>query len=286
VFLLAAAEPAVETTGQIPRVRAAPARPPGAADSGIAWIDDMKAAFNAAQQKQAPIMIEFWADWCQPCHWLEERTLTHPSVAEASRRFVALRIDFDRNLAAAQRFGVMALPAILFTDSEGTEILRLNGFVEAPRFLALMKRVPEDVRPFNVLSRRLLANDRDFEALLDMGLLYRKSRLVGSSVYFLQQAVREGNSRKPLPPRLEEAFFYLGENHLQERQWSEAAAAFSALLERFPSSERAPIAHLELAKAYLAQGNREGARKHLSPLLERGADDKLAREARVLLEKI
>lgn len=267
-------------------MRPAPPRPPGAVPRGIAWQHDAEAAFAAARAREKPMMIEFWADWCGPCHLLEERTFSDPEVIEASRRFVAARVDFDRNPRLARSFGVEALPAVLFTDSLGTEIVRLNGFVGPRQFLKLMERVPGDVRPFNVLSRRLLDRPGEFEALLEMGLLYRKHALLGTSTDFLQEAVRVGNARSPVPPRLEEALYYLGENHLQREEWQAAIAAFAALLDRFPRSDRGPIAHLELGKAYAALGDRERARAHLEPLLDRGEDDRVARRARELLGRL
>lgn len=270
----------------IPRVRPAPPRPPGAETRGIPWLRDVDAALAEARERGRPMMIEFWADWCGPCHLLEERTFSDRAVIEAARRFVTVRIDFDHNPRLARRFEVVALPAVLFTDSYGTEFLRLNGFVEPKPFLQLLGRVPEDIRPFNALSRRLLDSRQDFQALLELGLLFRKQGLLEGSTYFLQEAVRAGNGGSPVPPRLEEALYYLGENHIEAGEWHAAIAAFTALLERFPNGARVPVAHLEVGKAYLVIGERARARAHLTPLLGRGEQDRIARQAREVLGRM
>ncbi len=271
---------------EFPRVPAAPSRPPGAEPGGIAWQNDLDGAFTIARKENRPMLIEFWADWCGPCHMMEKNTFAHPRVMEAARRFVPVRIDFDRNPDLARSFEVWALPAILMTDSYGMSVVRLDGYADPQRFLKLLRRVPEDISEFNAWSQRLAEKPNDFKALLELGLTYRRHALLGSSSYFLRKAVEEGNVMSTRPARLADALFYLGENHLQLEQLELAVGAFTAVIERFPGSERVPIAHLELGKIYYMIGKPDRAREHLQPLLGRGDADRVAQQAREVLDKI
>ena len=84
---------------------------------------------------EKPAIIDFYADWCIECKHLERQTFRHASVQAALRDVVLLRADVTANDAAdrelLQRFQLFGPPAVLFFDSDGTEMrdIRLLGFV-------------------------------------------------------------------------------------------------------------------------------------------------------------
>jgi putative thioredoxin len=59
---------------------------------------------------QLPVLVDFWADWCQPCHMLapviEQAVDAHPGKIELAK------LDTDRNQATAARYGVRGLPTV------------------------------------------------------------------------------------------------------------------------------------------------------------------------------
>jgi len=63
-----------------------------------------------ASQAQ-PVMVDFWADWCRPCHMLA------PTVAEIALEYAGrlkvVKLNVDENMNAAGRFNIRGIPTLL-----------------------------------------------------------------------------------------------------------------------------------------------------------------------------
>lgn len=86
----------------------------------------------AQSTKTGTVLVEFWAQWCGPCHMLS------PVLDEIDRErddLTVLKINADENTATARDYQVMSLPTmLLFRD--GVPIRQIVGARPKSRLLA------------------------------------------------------------------------------------------------------------------------------------------------------
>lgn len=58
-----------------------------------------------------PVMVDFWADWCRPCHMLA------PTVAEIAQAYAGklkvVKLNVDENVNSAGRYNIRGIPTLL-----------------------------------------------------------------------------------------------------------------------------------------------------------------------------
>lgn len=78
----------------------------------IPSVTDNSFEAEVIQASQAqPVLVDFWADWCRPCHMLA------PTVAEIAveyaGRLKVVKLNVDENMNAAGRFNIRGIPTLL-----------------------------------------------------------------------------------------------------------------------------------------------------------------------------
>jgi thioredoxin:protein disulfide reductase len=112
-----------------------------------AWLTSETEAYALAKSRNAPLIVDFTAEWCAACHEIDEKVFHETAVSEAFRDFVLLRLDVTNdspeNEALLKKYGVLSLPTVLFVDRGGNVLAqpRVHGLVPAAKFLSVMKTV-------------------------------------------------------------------------------------------------------------------------------------------------
>ena len=62
------------------------------------------------RSKTVPVVVDFWADWCGPCHMLAP--VLEQAVKEREGKVELAKVDVDQNQSLAQRYDVRGIPAV------------------------------------------------------------------------------------------------------------------------------------------------------------------------------
>ncbi|HEY6015855.1 MAG: thioredoxin [Gaiellaceae bacterium] len=68
-------------------------------------------------QSDTPVLVDFWAEWCGPCHAVSP--ILDKIVEERAGEIKLVKVNIDEEQGLAQRYGVMSIPMmVLFKDGE------------------------------------------------------------------------------------------------------------------------------------------------------------------------
>ena len=145
-------------TPQIPGLSLATVPGTSATMSAIAWVPSEADARAQSIATGKPMLIDFYADWCVDCKVLDAEVYTDARVIEASKRFVAVKINttVDFNTPATTtaqidalkaHYDVRGLPRVVFVRPDGTIIpdLSVTGIMKPETFLQRMTKASDAV---------------------------------------------------------------------------------------------------------------------------------------------
>lgn len=203
---------------------AAPAAAPGAPPAGAASalvIDVTDATFVeevVQRSSTVPVVLDFWAEWCQPCKQLSP-TLERLAV-EYAGAFLLVKVDVDANPQLSQAFQVQSIPSV-YAVLKGQPVPLFQGAQPEAQIRAVLEELLR------------VAGANGVNGRVDLGEAEAPAEPV----------------EEPLPPHLVEAYDAIDRGDLDA-----AAAAYETALAHNPADEES---RLGLAQVRLIQRTQE-----------------------------
>lgn len=108
-------------------------------------LSSLKQEISAARGK--PVMLDFYADWCNACKVMDATTLKDPQVQKILSHFRVIKVDVTannaNNKAILNYFEVVAPPTFVFFNAQGQQMdeLKLVGERSADEFLGTLNQI-------------------------------------------------------------------------------------------------------------------------------------------------
>src|SRR3989441_11192187 len=87
--------------------------------------------------KSQPVMVDFWAEWCRPCHMLA------PTVAEIAHDYAGklkvMKLNVDEAMNSAGRYRVQGIPTLLLFKN-GQVVEQIVGAVPKEMITKALER--------------------------------------------------------------------------------------------------------------------------------------------------
>lgn len=179
-----------------------------------------------AASHRAPVLVDFWAAWCQPCRIL--KPVLEKLAAEYGGRFTLAKVNSDENQELAVRWGVRGIPAVkAFVNGEMVDEFT-GALPEAQVREFLSRLIPSPAEPLRLEA--MAAHARGDQAT----------------------ALRLLNEALDLDPANETALLDAVEVHLATNAVDEARQALDVVAER--ARDQARIASLRARLQLSAAG--------------------------------
>jgi putative thioredoxin len=235
-----------------------------------AWISEANSEnfgdLVIEQSYQKPVIVDFWADWCEPCQMLAP--VLEKVIAEFEGQILLVKAEAEKLPERAEQFQATSLPA-LYAVKEGEIHTRYNGAIpeetirewfkellptEAEKLLieSRQKKDSDAAHAESCLQQAIELDPKLYVAQIELGQIYFETDRYDECQALLDKLEKRGYLEEP------------AENlkaKLTLACQSEDVGDIAELKSQVEADPKNFVAQIQLAQAYAAAGEDEEALK-------------------------
>ncbi len=114
----------------------------------IAWQPWSDSIFEQAEREHRFVLLDLEAVWCHWCHVMDEQTYADPKVIALVRsHYLPVKVDQDSRPDLADRYEDYGWPATVVFQSDGSEIVKRQGYLPPKLMASMLQAIIEDPSP-------------------------------------------------------------------------------------------------------------------------------------------
>lgn len=99
---------------------------------------DEKTFQSEVLESAVPVLVDFWAPWCGPCHMVSP--MLEAVAGKLGNNLKIVKMNTDENMTTAQNYEIMAIPSLLVFKN-GQVIERIVGVQPQPELEAKLQEI-------------------------------------------------------------------------------------------------------------------------------------------------
>ena len=116
--------------------------------SKINWQPWSDSIFEQAQREHRFVLLDLEAVWCHWCHVMDAQTYSDPKVvALIKSKYLAVKVDQDSRPDISNRYEDYGWPATVVFNSDGSEIVKRQGYLPPKLMASILQAIIEDPSP-------------------------------------------------------------------------------------------------------------------------------------------
>jgi len=235
----------------------------------IVWSSSLDSTLNLAAEKNQPILIDFYTDWCSWCKKLDEDTFQDSTVIDYLKDFYMVKINAEEQTEIAKKYNIVGFPTVVLCKHDGSEIDRFH-YAEPEDFIRTVKDYLNDKGTLADLIRQEETYPDSIELKFEIADKYVYRNDSENAAVYYRKIIALG--KDDTTGVVVQALMGLGNAFNRSKEYDSAKVYFNQVLTDYPDAE--DIERARYYMGYIAEklGNKEEAREYWQTCMENVPD--------------